>query len=268
MTIPVGITLRNMGTQSTPALLRHCAIEAEKAGFHSIWITDHIAIPPGDAEGSGGRYLDPLATLSWLGGQTSKILLGTGVLVLPYRPKVPLAKWIATVQELTDERLVLGAGIGWMKPEFNAVGVPLSQRVKVSEETLAFLNACFEQDVVSANGQEFLFKPRPKKPPIFIGGAAPHAVDRAVKFGAGWIPMTTDVEKLAPAIADFRAKARAAGTEAPVYAFGRIGSSRAEVQDKLAALEEIGVDVVISGVKYDTAEQFSAGLETLAANVA
>ncbi len=267
MTIPVGLTLRNMGTQSTRDLLRHCALEAEAAGYHSIWITDHIAIPPDDAEGSGGRYLDPLATLSWLGGQTTKILLGTGVLVLPYRPKVPLAKWIATVQELTGERLIIGAGIGWMQAEFKAVGVPLSHRARVSEEILEFLNECFSQEVVSANGQEFLFKPQPKKPPIFIGGAAPHAIDRAVKFGAGWIPMTTDTEKLAPAIKYFRAKADAAGTNAPVYAFGRLGNERNEVQDRLRALEEIGVDVVITGVKYDTADQFSSGLEKLSAQI-
>ncbi len=268
MAIPVGLTLRNMGTQSTPALLRHGTLTAEQAGYHSVWITDHIAIPPDDAEGSGGRYLDPLATLSWLGGQTSKILLGTGVLVLPYRPKVPLAKWIATVQELTGERLILGAGIGWMRAEFNAVGVPLADRVKVSEEILAFLNQCFSQEVVTANGQDFLFKPRPKKPPIFIGGAAPHAIDRAVKFGAGWIPMTTDPDKLEPAIKSFREKARRAGTNAPVYAFGKLGSDRAEVQDRLAALEQIGVDVAITGVKYDTADELSRGVEALSERLA
>ena len=268
MTIPVGLTLRNMGSQSTPELLRHCALEAEAADLHSIWITDHIAIPPDDAEGSGGRYLDPLATLAWLGGQTKNILLGTGVLVLPYRPKLPLAKWIATVQELTDERLILGAGIGWMKAEFQAVDVPLSDRVKVSEETLRFLYECFSEEVAVANGQPFLFRPQPKMPPVLIGGAAPHAVKRAAKFGAGWMPMTTDPEKLRGPIDAFRQLAAADGKEAKVYAFGRLKSGGAATQDHIAELEAIGVDAVVTGVKYDTADEFSAGLEKLVDSLA
>lgn len=267
MTIPVGLTVRNMGSQSTPDLLRHCAKTAEEAGYHSVWITDHIAIPPDDAEGSGGRYLDPLATLAWLGGQTSRILLGTGVLVLPYRTKLPLAKSIATVQELTAERLVLGAAIGWMEPEFKAVGVPLADRVRVSEETLAFLNDCFSNDVVTANGQEFLFKPRPKKPPVFIGGSAPHATARAVKFGAGWIPMSTNPQKLAPAVKEYRAQAAAADTEASVYALGRLGTGRTDVQDRLRQLEDVGVDAVITGVAYDTTDEFSANIEKLSSDI-
>ncbi|MDA0338757.1 MAG: LLM class flavin-dependent oxidoreductase [Proteobacteria bacterium] len=173
MSISVGINIRNMGVQSTPELMRHCAHEAERAALHSIWVTDHIAIPPDDAEESGGRYLDPLASLAWLAGQPERILLGTALLVLPYRPKLPTAKWIATVQELSGGRLLLGAGIGWMKVEFQATGLPIKNRTSISDDILSFLDACFANDIVTANGQDFLFRPRPPKPPILIGGAAP-----------------------------------------------------------------------------------------------
>ncbi|MFN3232996.1 MAG: TIGR03619 family F420-dependent LLM class oxidoreductase [Alphaproteobacteria bacterium] len=262
MSIPIGITLRNMGTQSTPELLAHCAAKAEAAGLHSIWVVDHIAIPPDDAEGSGGRYLDPLATLAWLGAQTRKIMLGTAILVLPYRPALPTAKWIATLQELTGERLILGTGIGWMKPEFDALGVPLKDRAKISEETLQFLNDAFANDVVTANGQDFLFKPRPKKPPILIGGDHPHATDRAVRLCDGWFPMRNDPAKLAPQINAYKDAAAAAGKPASVTTFARVDDPD-DFRDKVKALEDAGVDMLVASVPYDTADEFSAGLQTM-----
>lgn len=263
----VGISIRNMGVESVPELLRHCAVEAERADLHSIWLHDHIAIPPDEAEGSGGRYLDPLATLAWLGGQTSRILLGVGVLILPYRPQLPVAKWIATVQELTGERLILGVGIGWMQAEFNAVNVALKNRVRISEQTLEFLHRCFASDIVRENGQEFIFKPRPARPLILIGGAAPHATDRALSFGDGWLPMGNDPDKLAPSIRDYRNQAKAQGKPSHVYAFGGLGDDRTCAQEKLARLEEIGVDAVITSVGYTDKTSFSKNLDALLARI-
>lgn len=267
MTIPVGLYIRNMGVESTPALMRHCTLEAEKAGFHSLWITDHIAIPPDDAEGSGGRYMDPLPTLAWLGGQTERIKLGTGVLVLPYRPKVSLTKSIATIQELLGGRLILGVGIGWMKPEFDAVGVPLKKRVSVSEETLQFLNDYFANDVVEANGQPFLTKPHPEKPLVLVGGGAPHATERALNFADGWVPMTTNPEKLQGPVTSYKERAKDGSKPSHVYAFGSLGDDRASVQTRLGELEDIGVDAVVTGVEYTDEESFSRALDELVARV-
>ena len=92
---------------------RRCAAEA--AGVDSLWVFDHVAIPPDEAEGSGGLYLDPLATLAYIAGCTQRIGLGTGVLVLPYRPALITAKWLATIQQLSGDRLLIGAAPGWMK---------------------------------------------------------------------------------------------------------------------------------------------------------
>ncbi len=90
-----GIALRTMGQAATRDVLRRSAELAEAAGLDTLWIPDHIAIPPHDAEGSDGRYLDPLATLAWLAAATGRIRLGTAVLILPYRPALPTAKAIA-----------------------------------------------------------------------------------------------------------------------------------------------------------------------------
>ena len=84
-----GVVIRNMGNQSTRDIIGGCANVAEELGFDSVWVVDHIAISPGDAEGSGGRYLDVLATLAWLAGITERVKLGSGVLVLPYRAALP-----------------------------------------------------------------------------------------------------------------------------------------------------------------------------------
>ncbi len=108
----LGVAVRSMGPQSSRDMLVGCVQAAERAGLADIWIQDHLAIPPDDAEGSGGRYLDPLTTLAYLAASTERIGLGTGVLNIPYRPALPTAKALATVQELSGGRLRFGGGGG------------------------------------------------------------------------------------------------------------------------------------------------------------
>ena len=261
----IGTTIRVMGEQSTPTLLRQCAIAAEQAALHSLWIVDHIAIPPDDAEGSGGRYMDAPTTLAWLAAHTSRIRLGTSVLVLPYRPALATAKWAATLQELSDHRLMLGVGIGWMAAEFRAVGVRLGDRVRHSHATLRFLHECFANDIAVSNGQPFLFRPRPPRPPIYIGGAAPHALRRAVRYGDGWMPMTNDPARLQPQIEAYRALTTAAGKPpgAVVTLGGLPLDDMPRARDQLAALAELGVDTVICAFRYTTADGFAQSLGAL-----
>ena len=104
----IGMGLRNMGDGADGATIVEVAQAAEAAGVDSLWVFDHVAIPPEESEGSGGLYLDPLATLAFVGGCTERIGLGTGVLVVPYRPALATAKWLATIQVLAGDRLLLG----------------------------------------------------------------------------------------------------------------------------------------------------------------
>src|SRR5439155_20756973 len=102
----LGVVLRNMGAQSTRETLVAAARAADALpAVADVWVVDHIAIPPDDAEGSDGRYLDPLATLAYRAGTTTRVGLGTAVLVLPYRPAPPTARWIATGPGLAGGRL-------------------------------------------------------------------------------------------------------------------------------------------------------------------
>lgn len=262
----LGVTIRNMGPQSSQTLLRQCAIDAEAAGLESIWITDHIAIPPDDSEGSDGRYLDPLITLAYLAGVTSTIKLATGVLILPYRPALPTAKQVATLQELSSERLLLGVGIGWMDAEFRALGLDRHQRGVVSDETLEFLRRCFDNDVVHANGQEFLFRPRPTMPPVYVGGAPPHALRRAARLADGWLPMGLEPAVLADHMATYAAACTAERRPA-----GRVTlmrglplSNESQCRALLGEYAELGLERLVCGLRYDTSEQFRKQLAALA----
>ena len=104
----LGAVIRLMGPQSTRDILVECVRAAEDAGLDDFWVPDHIAIPPDDAEGSGGRYLDSLTSLAYLAAKTTRIGLGTGILNLPYRPALPTAKALATIQELSGFFLLSG----------------------------------------------------------------------------------------------------------------------------------------------------------------
>ncbi|MBK7952389.1 MAG: TIGR03619 family F420-dependent LLM class oxidoreductase [Deltaproteobacteria bacterium] len=262
-----GIALRTMGKAAVQEILRASAALAESARLDTLWIPDHIAIPPDDAEGSDGRYLDPLASLSWLAAATDRIRLGTAVLILPYRPALPTAKAIATIQELSGGRLELGVGVGWMEAEFRAVGVDRRARGRISDEVLSFLHAAFDGpgDRAVSNGQSFLFRPNPAKPRIWIGGAAPHALVRAARFGDGWMPMTDDPEKLREPIAELVQRFAEAGRGKPgVTVFGAVGRcSTDEDLERLATLESLGVDEFIQGARYDDLDGFRRALDPL-----
>jgi probable F420-dependent oxidoreductase len=255
-----GFALRLMGRAARADVLRESAQRAEAAGLDTLWVPDHIAIPPDQTEGSGGRYLDPLGSLAWLAAATNRIGLGTAVLILPYRPALPTAKLIATIQELSGERLDLGVGIGWMKEEFRALGVDRSARARISDETLAFLHAAFDApgDETVSMGQPFVFRPCPRKPRIWIGGAGPHALARAARYGDGWMPMTSDPETLSEPIRELKQRFEDAGRATPeVAVFGALGQeSEAADLERLSALAALGVSEFIQGARYEDLDGF------------
>src|SRR5712691_10081489 len=240
-----GIAIRNMGQQSTRETVVACARAAEQLGFDALFVSDHLALPPDDVEGSGGRYLDVLATLAYLAGATDRIRLGVSVLVLPYRPAVLTAKQVATIQELSGGRMILGVGVGWMKREFEALGVDKRMRGRISNETLRVLRHLFSTEAQAYRGDlvnfpPFVFEPRPACPPIWIGGNGDPAIARVLEFGDGWHPMLP-AEKLKPAVAALREQARARGRAEPEIVVRRglklddVGAARARLETERVA---------------------------------
>jgi probable F420-dependent oxidoreductase len=253
----LGLQLRNMGPQSTRTLIAEAARAAEEAGIDDLWVADHLALAPEDSEGSDGRYLEPLATLAFLAGITERVGLAVGVLIVPYRPALLSAKWVASIQELSGGRLILGVGVGWMDKEFRALGVDPRRRGALTDGALAFLHACFAADEVEANGQRFLFRPRPPRPPIIVGGAPPHAIRRAVRFGDGWMPTGAHVKVLETGIASLREGMAAAGKPAPEVVL--LQPLPVEDDDRLAArlreLAALGITRVVHPWRYRDAEE-------------
>jgi probable F420-dependent oxidoreductase len=271
-----GVAIRNMGPQSSRETLRACARIAEDAGVDAIFVSDHLCIPPDQTEGSGGRYLDVLATLAWLAGVTERIRVGVSVLVLPYRPAVLTAKQIATVQELSGGRMILGVGVGWMKPEFDALGVDLRKRGAIASDTLRVLRHLFDHREPrpftggTVRFPAFVFEPHPARPPIWVGGNGPHAIARVVEFGDGWHPMLRAAE-LKPMVEELKAKISAAGRPAPEIVVRRglklddLDAARA----RLAAERDAGATYFILDLgRYADDREFARSVATFMAKIA
>ena len=270
-----GVFLRNMGPAATRETLGACAVAAEEAGFDAAFLVDHLAIPPDQSEGSGGCYFEPLTTLAYLAALTRRIRLGVAVLVLPYRPAVYTAKQVATLQELSGERLILGAGVGWMRPEFEALGVDPRKRGAITDETLEVLLQLFANDVSAYAGRhvafpEFIFAPRPARPPIWIGGSGAVAVERTLRYGDGYYPIGREPGELAGIAARLREAAAGRGRPVPTLVSGGTapeGGPRAMI-DHLSALREAGVEYYVLGLgRYTGPGAFRSGVERFATEV-
>ncbi|MCS6925310.1 MAG: TIGR03619 family F420-dependent LLM class oxidoreductase [Candidatus Binatia bacterium] len=270
-----GVVIRNMGPQSTRETIAACARAAEAAGFDAAFVVDHLAIPPDQTEGSGGRYLDPLTTLAYLAGITQKIRLGVSVLVLPYRPAVLMAKQVATLQELSGERLILGAGVGWLRQEFEALGVDPRKRGALTDETLAVFHTLFANDVSSYEGKlirfpAFVFAPRPARPPIWIGGSGPKALERTLRFGDAYYPIGLQPPEIAQIRTYFQEEAEKRSRPVPELVVGgmiREGDPAAMI-DRIAAYREAGASFYVLGLgRYADADVFRRGVERFATQV-
>jgi probable F420-dependent oxidoreductase len=270
-----GIAIRNMGPQSTERKIRACVRTAEQLGYDSIVVSDHLCIPPDQTEGSGGRYLDVLASLAFIAGMSERIRLGVSVLVLPYRPAVLTAKQIATIQELSGGRMILGVGVGWMEPEFQALGVEKRLRGKLSDETLRVLHHLFTREAAAYRGElvnfpAFVFAPRPACPPIWVGGNGEAALRRTVEFGDGWHPMLP-AEKLKPALKDLRERLRHAGRSDDIEVVVRRGLRFDDLQGAKAKIEaesEAGATYYILDLgRYADEKEFAVKAETFMSKI-
>ena len=162
--------------------------------------------------------------------------------------------------------MVLGIGVGWMQAEFRAVGVDYRRSGRISDEVLDFLDRCFANEVVEANGQPFLFKPRPARPALFIGGAPEHAFRRVLRHRAGWMPFGMTPDRLRGPIADLRAQAADVGLPPPeVAVVTSLPTSAAAARDLVAAYAAAGVGRVIHGARYADFDGFKRGLDAVSA---
>jgi probable F420-dependent oxidoreductase len=200
--------LRGGGIQ--PDTLVSRARLAEEAGFESLWVGDHIALP---ADGDGQRpRLEVVVAVSHLAAVTTRVRLGFGVIVLPQRQPVLLAKQLSSIDLLAKGRLTVGIGVGYVEPELRAMGVSLADRGARTDEYLAAMRTLWTEPAPSFQGRFVSFAgvsqlPRPVQrphPPIVVGGHSAAAFRRAVTTGNGWYGVYLDVEQAAELLAGLR----------------------------------------------------------------
>jgi probable F420-dependent oxidoreductase len=200
-----GLNLINFGPGASAESIGASAAWAEQVGFQLVMVSDHVAITPDVAKAYPAPFYEPFTALAWLAGRTSRVELGTTVVILPYRHPLLLARMVNNLAQLSNGRLILGVGVGWAQAEFAALGIPFGQRGRLSDEYLMVLQTCWSQEVASASTRSVQFgdvhtAPAPKQrphPPIWVGGRSPAAIRRAARFGDAWHPLNTRLDWLA-----------------------------------------------------------------------
>ncbi|HWP93489.1 MAG TPA: LLM class F420-dependent oxidoreductase [Thermodesulfobacteriota bacterium] len=180
------------------------AKKAEELGFDSVWVSDHVVVPDRYVGRFSKVFYDPFVLLSTIAAQTKKVKLGTSVIILPYRNPIVVAKMVATLDMLSEGRVIFGVGTGWMREEFDTLRVPHSERGRRTDEYIRIFKELWEKDEPRFEGEFFRFSnikfyPKPFQkphPPIWVGGGSKRAVKRAVQFGNGWHPTWVSPEDM------------------------------------------------------------------------
>lgn len=261
-----GIAFANVGPFAEPEAAAGFAAAAEEAGFESIWTVEHVVVPKGyestypyDPSGKmpGGETApipDPLVWLAYVAAATSSIKLATGVLILPQRNPVVLAKELATLDHLSAGRLLLGIGVGWLEEEFDAIGVPFGERAARTDEHVAALRALWSEEAASFSGEFTSFTDcvvAPKPPagtiPVHVGGHSKPAARRAGRLGDGFFPAKGNHAELAELFELARSTARDEGRDPDAIEMttGGNGAVGDGALDEVKALAELGTDRVI-----------------------
>ncbi len=303
----IGMQPANSGDQATPELLAEFAETADRLGFDLLQVTDHVVLPveysspyPYDATGrmrvnSDAEYFEPLSLLGFLAGRTTRIRLGTSVLIAPYRNPVVTAKFLACLDVLTGGRLVAGLGVGWMAEEFAAVNAPpFEERGAVTDETIEVFRRIWRDQPASFSGRFFNFAPVGAMPkpvqaggiPILIGGHSRPAIRRAARLGDGWQPFKRTPDELASEIAYLNEHMERAGRDRAGFTVSlRLGlrltsgpterrrseeswktlvGTPAQVSEDLEAYRRLGVDDVVFDFRTCSVEETRESLHLAA----
>jgi probable F420-dependent oxidoreductase len=255
--VKLGLFSINMDSSAQPDNLVAAAQAAEAAGFESVWAGEHVVLPdpqvPPSPMAPQDPALDSVLALTWAAAHTSRLRLGTGIVILPQRNPVLLAKEVASLDVLSRGRVVFGIGAGYLEPEFRAIGANFAERGAVTDEFLDALEHLWYDDHPEYHGSFVDFAgvdayPRPiQRPiPLVVGGHSPHAYRRAVARAHGWYGFALTPEDAATCLAGLReaesSVERSTGLgelEITVTPRGRL------TRDSAAAFAELGVDRLV-----------------------
>jgi probable F420-dependent oxidoreductase len=286
----VGICLPHYGKAMEPDGMRTFAQAAEALGYDSIWVTDHLIVPRARDMLYKENMLDSLSTLNFLAGVTSRIRIGTSVIVLPYRHPVQVAKAIATADVLSGGRVTFGAGVGALEGEFRALNANYEERGAVADEYLRLIRSLWTDPGADFAGKyvdigEMWFSPQPVQqphPPVWIGGSTKRAGRRAVELGEAWhgtnvtVPMFIEIRDHIQRLSEERGRAQPpeVNVRMPVYMNGRVPEGRIGLDGDTDAIAEQSLRYAREGAQHmvfglpDVAfPEAMSQMETLAAEV-
>jgi len=268
MSVRIGAKVPNSGPLPGTIGISEMARVLEQAGFQSLWVADHVVLPaeigsryPFAADGRATwstttPYFDAVVAMALIAGATERATIGTAVLVLPLRNPVVFAKQAASLDVLSGGRLALGLGAGWLREEFEALGVPFDARGRRLVDGIRILGECW----TGTYQEDIVFSPTPVGPlPLYVGGHSAIALRRAGALGDGWLGQQSldavDTHELEAAHAAITLAAADAGRDpARLRVVLRIVDSAGrsdEVARRLPALEAAGVDEVIVDLDWD-----------------
>jgi len=259
-----GLFSINMGSCADPETAAAVARAAEEAGFDSLWAGEHVVLPDPQVAPSPAPpqtpIIDPVIALTYLAAVTAKVRLGTGIIILPQRNPLVLGKELASLDVLSNGRLSFGIGIGYLKPEFDAIGVPFDRKGARTEDSLRAMLALWTMPKPAYRGEFFSFsgidaRPRPVQKPhpeIVFGGHTPEAFSRCARLARGWYGFALDTKATAKCLAGLRKACLDSGKnfgdlEISVTPLidGKLVSSSPPTPEQAKAFAELGVHRLI-----------------------
>jgi probable F420-dependent oxidoreductase len=277
----IGVNLPNYGPLGSRDAVTAIAERAEALGYTSLWTSDHILLPTSEPE-PFGNLLESLVTLTWIAARTRTIRLATGILVLPQRDPLLVAKQAATLHHLSGGRLTLGVAAGWIEREYEFLRADFTHRGAIEDEYIGALRALFEQERPEFHGDHIdfadaLFSPLPATPlPIVVGGDGTAALRRAAALGDGWHGLwrtPTEVRAArtvlsaasrSPFAISVRTKAHPGAHLTGPDAGSALHGTDAEVVARAAEFAAAGVDELVVEPQTDTLDGFLGQLSRLA----
>jgi probable F420-dependent oxidoreductase len=255
--VDFGLFAINMYACSRPDELTRVARAAEEAGFESLWAGEHVVLPdpqvPPSPMAPQDPALDPIVALTLAAAVTERVRLATGIIILPQRNPVVLAKQLASLDVVSVGRLVFGVGVGYLQPEFAAIGAPFADRGARSLEYLAAMRALWEQDQPAFHGRYVAFEgvdahPRPlQRPvPVVMGGHSEAAFRRSVEHAHGWYGFALSQEDAAACLAGLAAAAARYERPASLGPLELTITPRGRVTpDRLEQWQALGIDRLV-----------------------
>jgi len=252
------------GEHTPPEFIAAAGRIAEERGFHSIWMPEHVVLfseyasqypyaADGNIPGNPTGVIDPMVALSYLAAHTERIRLGTGICLVPQRNPVYTAKQIADLDYLSGGRVDFGVGIGWLREEFDALGVPWERRGARTREYIGVMKSLWTDEVSSYKGEFFnladcLQNPKPVQkphPPVFFGGESDAALARVADIGQGWYGFNVSAEVLAERLEHLDGLLKQNGRSRDDVLIYVSPDPQPTDADTIRRFEELGVDQMI-----------------------